>query len=172
MEISLLTSKCTLVPSQFFEPSKAREALSEVARLQESDTVSHVEVPQYDAVLIFCDRADDSVSKIITDDSAGQTFVRPELYYVLRDLPSCPEYNKILCSWRDGRLFLAIAQGKSLLLANVFEAADFTTAEYFIFLSMKSLQLNPEMSTISWRSPLDADEEMSLYRYFKSVEVL
>ena len=34
---------------------------------------------------------------------------------------------------------------------------------------MKSLQLNPEMSTICWLSELGAEEEMSLYRYFKSV---
>ena len=49
---------------------------------------------------------------------------------------------------------------------------DFTTAEYFIFLSLKRLQLNPEVSTISWRTPITAEEEMSLYRYFKAVEQL
>ena len=174
MEISLLTNKCALVPSQFFNPETGRDALAEVACLQESDTVSSVSIPQYGAVLVYCDRTDDSVSKTISDggDPAGRTEARPELYYVLRDLPSCPEYNKILCSWQDGLLFLGIAQGGSLLLANVYEAADFTTAEYFIFLAMKSLQLNPEISTICWRHPIGADEEMSLYRYFKSVERL
>ena len=39
-----------------------------------------------------------------------------------------------------------------------------------IFLEMKSLQLNPEISTICWRHAIGAEEEMSLYRYFKSVE--
>ena len=32
------------------------------------------------------------------------------------------------------------------------------------------LQLNPEVSTISFRTPLSEDDEMSLYRYFKSVD--
>ena len=59
-----------------------------------------------------------------------------------------------------------------MLLANTYEAADFTTAEYYIFLAMKSLQLNPEVSTICWRKPVGAEEELSLYRYFKAVEVL
>lgn len=172
MEISLLTSKCTLVPSQFFEPSKAREDLAEVTTLLESDEVSFTEIPQYGAILVFCNKADESVAKHIYDDSAGQTIVRPELYFVLRDLPSCKEYNKILCSWQDGLLSLGIAQGRSLLLANVYEAMDFTTAEYFIFLAMNSLQLNPEVSTICWRTPIGPEDEMSLYRYFKSVEVL
>ena len=44
-----------------------------------------------------------------------------------------------------------------------------TTAEYYIFLTLNTLQLNPEISTICWRTPLDAEDEMSLYRYFKSV---
>ena len=65
-------------------------------------------------------------------------------------LPACPEYNKILCSRVGDRLYLGVAQGKSLLLANSFPAADFTTAQYYIFLSLNSLQLNPEFSTICW----------------------
>jgi hypothetical protein len=58
------------------------------------------------------------------------------------------------------------------LLANVFRAPDFTTAEYFLFLSLKKLQLNPEVSSIYFRTPLSEEEELSLYRYFKSVEQL
>jgi hypothetical protein len=72
----------------------------------------------------------------------------------------------------DGVLYLVIAQGKSLLLCNTFQAQDFTTAQYFIFLAMKKLQLNPEVSTICFRTPLSEEDEMSLYRYFKSVEQL
>ena len=34
---------------------------------------------------------------------------------------------------------------------------------------MKRLQLNPEVSTVHFRTPLNPDAEMSLYRYFKSV---
>lgn len=96
----------------------------------------------------------------------------PEIYDILVHLPECPEYNKILCSLKDGILHIAIAQGKTLLLANWFSAPDFTTAEYYIFLAMKSLQLNPEVSTITWRTPIDLEDEMSLYRYFKAVDRL
>ena len=56
--------------------------------------------------------------------------------------------------------------------AEFYQAPDFTTAKYFIFLALKKLQLNPEVSTICFRTPLDEDQEMSLYRYFKSVEQL
>ena len=148
----------TLVPSQFFNPASARKALAEVADLKEGDGVAHVEIPQYDAVLVYATGGDSAV----VDD-------RPEIYQLLTRLPDCPEYNKILCSLADERLYLAIAQGKSLLLANSFPVREFTTAQYYIFLAMNSLQLNPEVSTICWRTPLDAEDELSLYRYFKSV---
>ena len=72
----------------------------------------------------------------------------------------------------DGWLYLVIAQGKTLLLCNSFLAQDFTTAEYFIFLAMKKLQLNVEMSSIYFRTPLSEEQEMSLYRYFMNVEHL
>ena len=150
----------TLVPSNFFNPAAERETLAEVADLKEGDKVSHIEIPQYDAVLIY------------TVDGGSSVSGYPGIYGILQDLPKCPEYNKILCCIEDGTLYLAIAQGKNLLLANYYKVKDFTTAEYFIFLAMKSLQLNPEVSTISWKSGLSKDEEMSLYRYFKSVEQL
>ena len=96
----------------------------------------------------------------------------PEMYFILKDLGKVGDYNKIVASYSGTHLHLAVAQGGNLLLANVFEAADFTTAEYFIFLVLKKLQLNPEVSTVYFRTPLAEEEEMSLYRYFKSVERL
>lgn len=146
----------TLVPTNFFNPDKEREALAGVARLGEDCAVRHIDIPQYDAVLVYSVDGDSVVSA-------------PEIAGILDKLPDCPAYNKILCSLRNGRLSIAIAQGKSLLLANSFTAPDFTTAEYYIFLAVKSLQINPEVSTICWLTELEPGQEMSLYRYFKSV---
>ena len=146
----------TLVPTQFFEPLRQRAALAEVAQMSEDAIVKHIEIPQYNAVLVY-EVDEDSIISI------------PEMANILQKLPDCSEYNKILCSFKEGRLFIAIAQGKTLLLANSYNAPDFTTAEYYIFLTVKSQQLNPELSTICFLTPLAQEEEMSLYRYFKSV---
>ena len=145
----------TLVPSQFFVPSAAREALAEVCPVADEDKVRSVELPQYAAVLIYSSGSE--------DDSL------PELFRVIESLGSCKEYNKVVASYDGAVLSLAIAQGRTLLLANEFGAADFTTALYFIFLSMRSLQLNPEISTVCFRSPLGVEQEMCLGRYFKDV---
>ncbi len=145
------TPKFTLVPSVFFSPDKARETLSEVVELDDEDRVDVVEFPEFNAVLLF------------SGPVGG-------ICYMLRKLPEIKDYNKIVASYSDGCLYLVIAQGKSLLLCNSFQAQDFTTAEYFIFLAMKKLQLNPEVSTISFRTELTEEQEMSLYRYFKNVD--
>lgn len=147
----------TLVPSNFFDASLEREALAQVAEVEKGDSVGHIDIPQYDAVLIY------------SIDAGGISTGPGPICDILKSLPDCTEYNKILCSIEDRQLYIAIAQGKSLLLANAYKVQDFTTAEYYIFLALKSLQLNPEVSTICWMSDLDAEDEMSLYRYFKAV---
>jgi len=150
----------TLVPSDFFNPASARESLAEVALLRETDIVKYVTLPQFGAALIYSISGGEDESSL------------PELFYLLRDLDSCREYNKIFASYDGAVLSLVIAQGHNLLLANEFKAVDFTTAQYFIFMAMKNLQLNPEVSTICWRSPLRSEDEMSLYRYFRNVDQL
>ena len=174
VEISLFTPKFVLIPKSFFNPEEAYTALSDVVHLDEGDIVEYIQEPAFGAVLVFSNSIGESLSRAIAatvfDTAGNPARVLPEIHYVLADLPKCPEYNKIVCSWKDGWLYLAIAQGKSLMLCNVFAAGDFTTAEYFIFLSLNKLQLNPEVSTICFRTHLEPEEEMSLYRYFKAVE--
>ena len=176
VEITLLTPKVALIPEEFFSEASARDALADVVSLRDGDGVSYMRVPEYGAVLLFSTSIDETFSKVVartvlkTDGSAVP--VVPEMFHVLRNLSDCPEHNKIVASYADGWLYLAVAQGDRLSLCNVFEAVDFTTAEYFIFLVMKRLQLNPEVSTICFRTPLTQEEELSLYRYFKAVERL
>ena len=168
MEVSLLCPHCTLVPAAFFDPARTREYLADVCVISESEKPQVAAVPQYGAFLVYS--AGPDCEKIISENVPGEPGAQPEMFFILRDLSKCRDYNKILCTWRDSHLYMAIAQGGTLLLANVYDAPDFVTAEYYILLAVKSLQLNPEISTICWRMGLGAEDEMLLYRYFKSVE--
>ncbi len=174
VELSLFTPKVALIPSHFHHPLHSRTMLEDVVHLSESDPVESVPVPEFAAVLIYSNAIGESLSKVISDTvlrtDGSKVKPLPELYFMLKQIPDLSDYNKILASYMDGFLYLAVAQGKSLLLCNSFQAPDFTTAQYFIFLTLKKLQLNPEVSTICFRTPLTEDQEMSLYRYFKSVE--
>ena len=169
VEISLFTPKFTLIPSHFHHPLHARKMLEEVVDLSDSDVVEFVEVPECAAVLIYSNTIGETLSKVISESVLKQDGTKasplPEAYYLLRQISRIQEYNKIIASYMDGRLYLVIAQGRSLLLCNSFQAPDFTTAEYFIFMAMKKLQLNPEVSTICFRTELQEEQEMSLYMY-------
>ena len=173
VDIALLTPKCTLVPESFFRVESARTMLSDVVSLDPGDAVGYVRIPELGAVLLFSNTIGESLSRVLSQTvltaSGAQAPVLPEMYYLLKALSLCEDYNKVVASYADGYLHLAVAQGKSRLLANTYAAPDFTTAEYFLFLALKRLQLNPEVSTVCFRTPLAPEAEMSLYRYFKSV---
>ncbi len=176
VEVSLLTPKVALVPSSFFEESSMRQILSDTVILGEDDEVRHVAFPEYAAELVYSltigEMLSRTISQAVLDANGRQAEVLPEMYCILKDLGRVDEYNRIVASYASGYLHLGISQGRNLLLANVFSAADFTTAEYFLFMAVRKLQLNPEVSSVYFRTPLTGEEEMSLYRYFKSVERL
>ena len=174
VDVSVFTPKFTLVPEQFQDKTADNQMLSDVADLSADDAVCSVPVPEFAAVLVYSNTIGETLSKAVAEtvlDKAGnKARPLPEIYYMLKAVSGLPDYNKILASYMDGVLYLVIVQGRSLLLCNSFKAPDFTTAEYFIFLAMKKLQLNPEVSTITFRTPLSEEDEMSLYRYFKNVD--
>ncbi len=174
VEISVFTPFCTLVPENFYRPENARSILSDVLKVSDEMPVEAVSLPEFGAVLVFSNLIGGTLHKVISESvlmlDGSKARPLPELYYMLKSVSGISEYNRILASYVDGTLYLVIAQGKSLMLCNTYQAVDFTTAEYFIFMAMKKLQLNPEMSTIFFRTPLNEEQEISLYRYFKSVE--
>ncbi len=174
VEIAVFTPKVALVPAQFCYPENRRSLLMDVTSVGEDDPVESLEIPHLNAVLLYSNNIGETLSKVLaetvlrTDGTKAQPL--PVMFYMLRNLETLTEYNRILAAYKDGVLYLVIAQGKTLLLCNSFRAPDFTTAQYFIFLAMKKLQLNPEMSTLTFMTHLDEEQEMSVYRYFRSVE--
>ena len=174
VDIAVFTPKATLVPVQFHSPKVSHKLLSEVVCLREDEFVESVDVPEYNAVVVYSNNIGETLTRVVsetvlcTDGSKARPL--PVMYHMLKSLAGLSDYNKILAAYMDGVLYLVLAQGGTLLLCNSFKAPDFTTAQYFIFLALKRLQLNPEMSTITFMTPLDYEQEMSLYRYFRSVE--
>jgi hypothetical protein len=174
VDLAVYTPKFSLVPQQFFSPEVAEGLLSDVVSLNDGEIVDSIPVPEYNACLVYSNDIGETLTRVLsetvlcTDGSKARPL--PVMYHMLKSLPGLADYNKILAAYMDGVLYLALAQGATLLLCNSFKAPDFTTAQYFIFLALKRLQLNPEMSTITFMTSLDYEQEMSLYRYFRSVE--
>lgn len=146
--------KFTLVPSEYFNPESAGDILSKVVLLEQGEPLSFLDLPEHKAVLVY----------------AGKT--RPAVYDMVMSLFKIREHFKIIANYSDGYLYLVIAQGNELMLCNSFPASDFVTAQYYIFLSLKKLQLNPQVSAIYFTSELTSEQTMALFSYFKNVEVL
>ena len=144
----------TLVPSSFYDESCAREYLAQVVDINADTQVCVEFLPQFDSYFIY----------------AGPD--EPALLGVLRTLMSIPDYNKVLCDWDGKTLSLAIAQGRSLMLSNTYKAEDFVTVMYYVLMVMKSLQLNPELSTLCFLGSLCSEHQIALYHYFKAVRLL
>lgn len=149
-----MVSRFTLVPAECFTEDSARRMLEEVVPLNEGEPLSFLDIPSCKAVLLY----------------AGDA--RPVAYEMLMSLFKIREYNKILVNWDGEELSMVVAQGDSLVFCNNFRAGDFVTAQYYIFMVLKKLQLNPEISTIYSLSPLDASQYVALCSYFKNAEVL
>ena len=174
VDIAVFTPKVALVPEQFYSPETASRLLADVVMLKENDRVESVSVPEYGAVMLYSNNIGETLTRVVSETvmcvDGSKSSPLPVMYYMLKELVKLQDYNKIVAAYMDGILYLALAQGSTLLLCNSYKAPDFTTAQYFIFLAMKKLQLNPEMSSISFMTHLDYEQEMSLYRYFRSVE--
>ncbi len=149
--------KSALVPSPLLEGKDPRRFLAALYVMDGGEDVAVEALPAYGASIVY-----------VRDGSARE----PVLASLVKALPDCNGYNKILAMHDGEALYLAVAQGDSLKLASAYPAGDFTTAEYYIFLAVKTLQINPEMSVIRFASPLTEEQEMSLGRYFHGVEVV
>lgn len=145
--------KYTLVPKEFFNGDV--QMLSQVVGVSPSETVKYVELPSYEAVLLFVPGSDDK---------------EPVIYDLLCELPKIHDYNKVLFCVDDSALHLAIGAGERLLLANSYEARDFTTAMYFIFAALNDFQVNPRMTTLYYKGEVSYEDQELLFSYFKGVE--
>jgi len=147
--------KYTLVPKEFFNGDV--QLLSQVVGVSPSETVKYVELPSFEAVLLFV---------------PGPEGKEPVIYDLLCRLPQIHDYNKVLFTIEGAVLHLTLGAGDKLLLANSYEAKDFTTALYYIFAVLHDFQINPRMTTLYYKGDLAYENMELLFSYFKGVEPL
>lgn len=155
MSKTVYSRECVLVPKEYFAREKACEYLLDF--FPGVNTAKIQTIASADKVLVYVAENKEDVH---------------ELYNLLEASKNIKEYNKVVASYWEGILYLSISQGDTLLLCNTYSAVDFSSAEYFIFLAMQKLQLNPALTTIFFRTNLSLDEKISLSTYFKRVEEL
>ena len=148
--------KYTLIPERFFSQESASRLLSKVVPLEKDDSVKHIELPEYKAVLVY----------------TGEDACARDIALMVELLSHIDKYNKIIARIGDGVVDIALAEGKKLLLVNSYPAADEVTAQYFIFAVLRQFQINPEVTTVYLYGGASESVKEDLFRYFYSVETL
>ena len=140
----------TLVPREFFDPADSKRLLSELVQLDQNDTIQYTELPEYGAVLVYCNAL-------------------PVVHRLFGLLAGISEDEKVVISYDGASLSLVVARGADLLLANCFEAADFATALYFVAASLEQFAMKPEEIVLRYSGDMQYDWQEMLYKYFKGI---
>ena len=148
----------TLVPSEFFSSEDAYRILSEVVPLKDTDIVQHIELPDYKAVLVYARQSDNKSPS------------EPPIAALLRFAPSISAHNRLVVSLDKEFIYIVLAEGKKLLLANAYPAIDIVTAQYFIFAALREFQINPRVTTLYFHGEIPAALTEEMFRHFRSVE--
>ena len=142
------TSKFTIVPSLFFDPSKTKEILSGVVSIDKGESVFSNFIPEIDSHIIFSIRED---LKSLFQSKIGHTkfshhwaslISTYHLYYVSEDIKS------VFVQYHQNKFSLCLYAGKKLIQFNTF---DFKTPEdiiYYIYYTMEQFGFTPKESVI------------------------
>lgn len=143
--------KFTLVPRAFFDASDPAKLLSQLVHLEKDDTVAYKELPEYGAVLVYCNS-------------------EPSVCRLFGSLACIPESDKVVMQYDGAALSVVVARDGKLLLANSFESADFTTALYFLMAALEHSDILPEKTVVRYSGGLEYVWQEMLYKYFNGIE--
>ena len=97
----------------------------------------------------------------------------PFVAKLLEHAKAIHEYNKVVFHYspQRGISHIIICMGEELKLVNSFKVDSFESALYFMFLSIKGLQMNPRQCVVNvcWNISRQGMDTVS--KFFKGVEV-
>ncbi len=157
------TEKYCLVPSSFFDQDKAISMLGKLHKLEESDEVLFVEIPEQKGCLIYA--IPSSVISYIGRSQKNAEYY-PISYFLLDKISLLIDNNKLLVYFSNDIVHIVAAEREKLLLANSYPASDFVTAQYYIFLVVKEVMFNPEQTKINISGNISDSDEEELKKYF------
>lgn len=149
-----LTEIFTLIPAEVYTPANGKEALREQFSLGEDFTYSEQPVEKHNAVMAYAGTTPPFALRLIEECNAITNYNRVVFHYSAEHNLS----HTIICT------------AEELKLANSFKAESFESALYFLFLSIKQLQINPKQCVIRVCSDISPAQEEIITKFFNSVE--
>ena len=163
MDRYIYTEKFTLIPKEFYTPEQGREALMAQFSLYGDAPVLSYELEDEGAVVVY---------SAPLHQAEGE-HLPPFVVKLIRHAKAVEEFNKVVLHYsvQRGISHTIIYAGEELKLVNSFKVDSFESALYFLFLSIKGLQMNPQQCVVNvcWTIPQQSIDIVS--RFFKGVEV-
>lgn len=158
----IISEVFTLVPSELYTPEMGKEALAGQFSLDSSVGISSCLLEKEKAVIVF---------PVYVSDEQGQSM--PFVVRLLEEASVVQEYNKVVFHYSSEKKLshTIIYEGEDLKLANSFKAESFESALYFLFLSIKGLQMNPRQCTVQVCCRISKEQELLFARFFKGFNV-
>ena len=160
------TEKFTLIPKQIYTPELGREALEQQFQLNPEAEIESCQVCAAEAVIVYCAHGIESG----TPDAEKPL---PLAAGMMQTVYGTEEYNKVALHYSKERGFahIIIYTGEELKLANAFKVDSYESALYFLFLSIKGLQMNPQQCVITLCWDIDAAQREIAGKFFKGTKV-
>ena len=160
------TEKFTLIPKQIYTPELGREALEQQFRLTPEVEVESCDVCADEAVIVYC-------AQDIEHGTPDVEKMLPLAAGMMQAVYGTEEYNKVAFHYSRERGFahIIIYTGEELKLANAFKVDSYESALYFLFLSIKGLQMNPQQCVITLCWDIDAAQREIAGKFFKGTKV-
>ena len=166
MEKYFLSEIFTLVPKEVYTPQMGKDALVEQFGLQEEYDFHDTSYDKANAVIAY------ALPSSIDRGTGICNKIYPFAVRLLQEIEDITGYNKVVFHYNAGKRLshTIISTGDELKLANCFKADSFESALYFLFLSIKQLQMNPRQCTVRVCSSIDTEQEKTISRFFNGVE--
>jgi hypothetical protein len=167
VEIIYGTEKYLLIPSGLHTKGNELKDLTALHKLDELDEINVSEVQSENMKILFA--ANSTLLNVIKEYQPDFKLY-PSIYPYLKFLPCFPEHNKILFHYVKGSVTIVASEGSKIVFCNTFPAIHFNSALYFLLLTLKETQFNPEQTTVFTGGNIKDLEIFDISKYFSSVK--
>ncbi len=161
------TEKYAAIPKNLHQRGNELSILSKSHKIDDLDEIDICEVPHEDMVLIF---AANSTFINVVKEYQPNLNLYPSVYPFISYLPLFEEYNKILLQYIKGVVSIVASEGERITYCNSFPAVHFNTALYFLMLTLKEVQFNPELTTVYISGNIKDLEIYDIAKYFAKIK--
>ena len=157
MQKYFYTEKFTLIPQQVYTPQLGREALAAQFLLGDEDAVGTY-IPQGEEAVVVYHQFQEGL---------------PFVVRLMEEAAAIGDFNKVAFHYSKEKAIahIVIYTGSELRLANSFKVDSYESALYFLFLSIRGLQMNPQQCVVHICWNIDPAQKLTADRFFKGTQV-